>query len=393
MISKLLSAVMCCVFFFSSRRRHTRYWRDWSSDVCSSGQKSVQRQGHEEKSEQHRRRADDPAALQDLRVGRRRRDPLELAVRDEAGIFGGTLVPDLVQGQDARENHRVHRELLGPELPVEEVNREDENGGEKRFLAVNEERHVEEIAGQEASPEPREPADEARTADDPHYPEHGPVVEFFPVGEAVELGPRAPAYEPADVPDELLEILGPRHHRARTPEDAVVAVAEDPLQEAREVQAEREQHARGEDAMKEARRLEASHDAREPRGPRALGEEEREPREGEPEEARHEEDVERAVVPVEPPDPARRRHLGSLRGRSRGRLFGHHDSPFFFASVSRRAFTERGNQSTVWTPKKAKTPTSRIFMKSEVAQSSWLRPRSCVSACGSYFAKLAPTPG
>src|SRR3712207_9555088 len=24
------------VFIFSSRRRHTRYWRDWSSDVCSS---------------------------------------------------------------------------------------------------------------------------------------------------------------------------------------------------------------------------------------------------------------------------------------------------------------------------------------------------------------------
>src|SRR5215203_1924790 len=27
---------MDCLFFFSSRRRHTRYWRDWSSDVCSS---------------------------------------------------------------------------------------------------------------------------------------------------------------------------------------------------------------------------------------------------------------------------------------------------------------------------------------------------------------------
>src|SRR5947209_14681993 len=26
----------CVYFFFSSRRRHTRYWRDWSSDVCSS---------------------------------------------------------------------------------------------------------------------------------------------------------------------------------------------------------------------------------------------------------------------------------------------------------------------------------------------------------------------
>src|SRR3712207_9098788 len=23
-------------FFFSSRRRHTKYWRDWNSDVCSS---------------------------------------------------------------------------------------------------------------------------------------------------------------------------------------------------------------------------------------------------------------------------------------------------------------------------------------------------------------------
>src|SRR5690606_39379216 len=27
---------MCVRFFFSSRRRHTRFSRDWSSDVCSS---------------------------------------------------------------------------------------------------------------------------------------------------------------------------------------------------------------------------------------------------------------------------------------------------------------------------------------------------------------------
>src|SRR5438445_8556476 len=27
---------MTIFLFFSSRRRHTRYWRDWSSDVCSS---------------------------------------------------------------------------------------------------------------------------------------------------------------------------------------------------------------------------------------------------------------------------------------------------------------------------------------------------------------------
>src|SRR5690606_40966631 len=27
---------LCLYFFFSSRRRHTRFSRDWSSDVCSS---------------------------------------------------------------------------------------------------------------------------------------------------------------------------------------------------------------------------------------------------------------------------------------------------------------------------------------------------------------------
>src|SRR3712207_1075898 len=32
-----------CIFFFSSRRRHTRYWRDWSSDVCSSDLVAVAR--------------------------------------------------------------------------------------------------------------------------------------------------------------------------------------------------------------------------------------------------------------------------------------------------------------------------------------------------------------
>src|SRR3712207_7772089 len=33
---KLFMYVIVLFFFFSSRRRHTRYWRDWSSDVCSS---------------------------------------------------------------------------------------------------------------------------------------------------------------------------------------------------------------------------------------------------------------------------------------------------------------------------------------------------------------------
>src|SRR5258707_1372676 len=32
----IASSAEWCDFFFSSRRRHTRYWRGWSSDVCSS---------------------------------------------------------------------------------------------------------------------------------------------------------------------------------------------------------------------------------------------------------------------------------------------------------------------------------------------------------------------
>src|SRR5438445_10823660 len=36
MFEKSIILSFLFVFFFSSRRRHTRYWRDWSSDVCSS---------------------------------------------------------------------------------------------------------------------------------------------------------------------------------------------------------------------------------------------------------------------------------------------------------------------------------------------------------------------
>src|SRR3712207_9490809 len=36
MICKTTALKLYTAIFFSSRRRHTRYWRDWSSDVCSS---------------------------------------------------------------------------------------------------------------------------------------------------------------------------------------------------------------------------------------------------------------------------------------------------------------------------------------------------------------------
>src|SRR5437660_9905198 len=36
----MILSAFCFFFFFSSRRRHTRWPRDWSSDVCSSDLKT-----------------------------------------------------------------------------------------------------------------------------------------------------------------------------------------------------------------------------------------------------------------------------------------------------------------------------------------------------------------
>src|SRR3712207_9244114 len=53
-------------FFFSSRRRHTRYWRDWSSDVCSSDLTDIQ------KVEFLRSNGKRAEALEGVRAARRR---------------------------------------------------------------------------------------------------------------------------------------------------------------------------------------------------------------------------------------------------------------------------------------------------------------------------------
>src|SRR3712207_1222286 len=88
----LCRVLMVCFFFFSSRRRHTRYWRDWSSDVCSSDLDDVRatltRDGH--------------GGL-----------PGRLVDDDDAGIGGeegGQTVPDggvVVDDQDVQLAHAL----------------------------------------------------------------------------------------------------------------------------------------------------------------------------------------------------------------------------------------------------------------------------------------------
>src|SRR3712207_7484262 len=61
---KFYRSICSLFFFFSSRRRHTRYWRDWSSDVCSSDLEEQTRRDAQTK--QDRRRPQDRSHLEDV---------------------------------------------------------------------------------------------------------------------------------------------------------------------------------------------------------------------------------------------------------------------------------------------------------------------------------------
>src|SRR3712207_9059718 len=66
------------MLFFSSRRRHTRYWRDWSSDVCSSDLRHVL--------------AGQEALYQVSRDTSAARDPQEVLAAIHAYLTGSTTI-------------------------------------------------------------------------------------------------------------------------------------------------------------------------------------------------------------------------------------------------------------------------------------------------------------
>src|SRR3712207_9350264 len=68
-MEQLSTWVHMCLFFFSSRRRHTRYWRDWSSDVCSSD--LARRRRRMEAAERSARRSGAGGPARDRSAGRR----------------------------------------------------------------------------------------------------------------------------------------------------------------------------------------------------------------------------------------------------------------------------------------------------------------------------------
>src|SRR3712207_4554438 len=122
--------IFCFFFFFSSRRRHTRYWRDWSSDVCSSDLAVPVRHrvlldpaallgavaAHEGRV-RARRRADAAGRARRVRDAPPDR-PLQRAAlrRDPAAVLGRRLRRHLPRGL-ARAQRAVHRRRRASPAP------------------------------------------------------------------------------------------------------------------------------------------------------------------------------------------------------------------------------------------------------------------------------------
>src|SRR3712207_1942622 len=94
--------------FFSSRRRHTRYWRDWSSDVCSSDLAARPRPGQQRREEVgtlarpapgSRDLRGAPPPVRFLTEQLQPRPPTRVGVADAAQHGGAALPPVVLQAQ------------------------------------------------------------------------------------------------------------------------------------------------------------------------------------------------------------------------------------------------------------------------------------------------------
>src|SRR3712207_7346542 len=98
----------CVFFFFSSRRRHTRYWRDWSSDVCSSDL-AADRGGRRRGARDRRRHVPPGPRAPPDRRGRLDGDPARLGRR---GGGGGDAPPDRESGGEGKRGDFGGRRII-----------------------------------------------------------------------------------------------------------------------------------------------------------------------------------------------------------------------------------------------------------------------------------------
>src|SRR5207302_7374503 len=89
--------ICCCIFFFSSRRRHTRFSRDWSSDVCSSDLERDHRPARAQVAKHAQRQG-----------GERQHD--DVGGTDPAQLLVGEMEVALDRLEDRSEERRVGKE-------------------------------------------------------------------------------------------------------------------------------------------------------------------------------------------------------------------------------------------------------------------------------------------
>src|SRR3546814_16950445 len=81
----------------------------------------------------------------------------------------------------------------------------------------------------------RNPHHQTADTDDGDTPERCPVIELLPVGPAIERRPRAPAEEPLEHGEDVLEVLQAGDQRVRAADLAVFPVAPDADDDAEQV--------------------------------------------------------------------------------------------------------------------------------------------------------------
>ena len=121
-----------------------------------------------------------------------------------------------LQRHPSCQHNEVHGELLGAEVSVEKVNREDESRCQQRFVAVNDGRHVKDPSRQNPGSQFWKPQHQARRTNDSYAPKDREVVELLPVGPTPVLGPRPSAQKPLERCNELLDVCQGRHNGVGT---------------------------------------------------------------------------------------------------------------------------------------------------------------------------------
>src|ERR1022692_2603113 len=129
---------------------------------------------------------------------------VQKAALQQALIPAPPLMQQFGFGNAAGEDHGVHGEFFQPKMSVEEVNRKDETRRQKSFVGMNDERDVNHPARHEMGKELRKPHDQPRYSNGKNAPEHGKIIELFPISPPVELGFGTFAEKPFLVRDEIL---------------------------------------------------------------------------------------------------------------------------------------------------------------------------------------------